>query len=168
MSVWKGLKSPCGVEFCGFCAGGLGINGELWCEDEWCGDEWWWEAEPSGDECSDGDWWGECCKLETPPYKGLHEPSRGGDIEPPLEFRVPLVFNNGDASSECGLQLALIGELCNGCCMVGERRKVDAIPGRASGLGLSGLGNGYWPRFPMLGGEVAGARGIPSEFPSEP
>ena len=34
MSVWNGLKSPCGVDVCGFCTGGLGITGELWCEDE--------------------------------------------------------------------------------------------------------------------------------------
>ena len=47
--------------------------------------------------------------------------------------------------------------------MLVERRKVDAIPGRTSGLGLSGLGNGYCPRFPIFGDEVAGARGIPSD-----
>lgn len=85
-------------------------------------------------------------------------------MEPPLEFSVMLVFNNGEASTECGVQLPWIGELCNGCCMVDERRKVDAIPGSVSGLGLSGFGNGYCPRFPMLGDDVTGVRGIPSEL----
>ena len=95
------------------------------------------------------------------------ESSSGGEQDPPLEFRVPLVLSNGDVSSECGLQLAWIGELCRGCCMLDDRRKVEAIPGRTSGLGRSGFGNGYCPRlpamFPTVGAVETGARGIPSE-----